>query len=283
MLIVLAHPFPFIAVAFFARSIFLRMADKAALLDRLQIAEREYAREVELSKLKDELVSVISHELRTPLTAIKLYVSLLLSGKFGELTEKQQKPITVVQEESDRLAKLINDILSLSRLESKKSKLELEQADFSKVVDKDFFKPLLDNKSISLVDEIPSPFPVVVDKEKLKRVVINLIDNAAKFTPAGGTITLGGEKTRDGFSFFVSDNGKGIPTEKIPHLFDKFYQVEDHLTRQAGGTGLGLAIVKSIIELHQGTITVESEVGKGSKFIITIPSLKLGGTDVDKE
>lgn len=262
---VLAHPFLLASVLLFGRVMYLKLADKAWLRERLAQEKERHAETKGLSKLKDEFVSVVSHELRTPLTSMKLYLSLLLSGRFGKLQKEQVKPLKTVQQESDRLSRLVEDTLTLSKLEQNHSKLVLEQVDLNAVCDVEVYRRLAGEKKLKFVDRLPKPFKVQVDKEKFKQVFINLVGNAIKFTDHG-SVTVEAGKEKKGWFFAVSDTGLGIPKDKLPKLFDKFYQVEDHMTREKGGTGLGLSIVKHIVELHKGKVFVESGVGHGSTF-----------------
>ena len=272
-LTVAAHPFPFISIMLFTQVVYLKLVDKAAILDRLKRSEQMYAHEKEVSKLKDEFVSTVSHELKTPLTSMKLYVGLLREGKLGAVKPKQGDALKIVSDEADRLNGLITDILDLSRLESSKAKLNLSEFDLYDIVSNVMYIDMAKRQGISTDIKVQKDFIVVADKEKMKQVFINLFNNAVKFTPKGGKITVSADKLDEEWQFSVADTGKGIEKDKIPRLFEKFYQVEDYMTRTKGGFGLGLSIVKGIVELHKGRIAVESEVGKGTDFKITIPNL----------
>lgn len=272
-LLVLAHPFPFIAIVLFTRVLFLKLVDKATLREELLITKQKYIREKEISSLKDEFVSTVSHELRTPLTSTKLYLNLLLQGKAGLLNEKQQDIITTLNTESNRLTSLINDILDLSRLEQNKEKINLKKTELFKLIESCSYHHLAEEKQIAIVNNVARDFVVVLDHDKFKQVVINLVTNAIKHTSQNGTVTLTAQKKKKEMIFSVSDTGVGIPEDVIPYIFDKFYQAESHMTRKTGGLGLGLTIVKKIVDLHKGTIKVKSEVGKGTTFTILIPHL----------
>ncbi|MFH1400712.1 MAG: HAMP domain-containing sensor histidine kinase, partial [Nanoarchaeota archaeon] len=269
-LILLSTPLPIISIIVFTRAIYLKLVDKATLRQKLNRAEMKYVHEKEMGKLKDEFLSIISHELKTPLTTIRLYVSLLREGKMGPNTPKQDKALTVMDTEGKRLTNLINDILDLSKLESKKVVLRPRKQGMKEVVEASIHPLLAQQKRIKIINEVPSD-EVIMDPDKMKQVFMNLFSNAVKYTQTGGTITLGGRVGRDGWTFWISDNGRGIERSKLVHLFDKFYQVENYLTRESGGTGLGLAIVKHIVELHEGTIAVQSRIGEGSRFTVRIP------------
>jgi len=232
--------------------------------------EEKYKIEKKLSDMKDEFVSVVSHELRTPLTSVKLYLSLLENGKFGELNEKQREALDIVESESDRLSRLIGDILSLSKLESGKEGLRLDVFDMNDLKNPLYYAAA-EEKDISVSFYMPSRFIVKADKAMITQVFVNLISNAIKFTDKGGSVTVSCEDLGREWSLSVADTGKGIAKKEIPKLFDKFYQVEEHMTRTKGGTGLGLSIVKKIVDMHNGRINVDSEIGKGSRFTVYIP------------
>jgi two-component system phosphate regulon sensor histidine kinase PhoR len=257
----------------FTQVIYLKLVDKATIIDRLKKSEKLYAQEKEVSKLKDEFISTVSHELKTPLTSMKLYVGLLKEKKLGALKKKQVDALSVVNDETDRLNALITDLLDLSRLESGKSKLELSEFDLRKLVNNKLYLNIARKKKIAVNVDIPKDFIVAADKGKIKQVFINLFSNSVKFTPGKGHITVAAKMFETEWEFSVSDNGKGIEKHKIPKLFDKFFQAEDFMTRKEGGTGLGLAIVKHIVEMHKGKIHVQSEAGKGTKVSIMFPKL----------
>lgn len=272
-LTVASHPFPFISLLVFTQVIYLKLADKAYLHQRLRRSQRLYEHEKELSRLKDEFVSTVSHELKTPLTSMKLYVSLLNEGKLGRMHKKQRDALRVVGEESDRLNALITDLLDLSRLESGKAKLELSEFDLHHVVNDKLYLNMARKKGVEVKLDVPRDFIVTADRNKIKQVFINLLGNSVKFTDKGGRITVSAKMFGTEWEFRVSDTGKGIPKDKVPKLFDKFFQADDFMTRTQGGTGLGLSIVKHIVDLHKGSIKVESELGKGTRITMTFPKL----------
>ncbi|MFH1054281.1 MAG: HAMP domain-containing sensor histidine kinase [Candidatus Woesearchaeota archaeon] len=269
-LILLEIPFPLISILLFTQIIYLKLVDKAYLREKLEESQKRYKAERELSKLKDEFVSVVSHELRTPLTSMKLYCDLLHSEKFGKITNKQHEAIHVIESECDRLNVLINDILNLSKLESGKDKINLGYYCLD-----DLKKMIVDRtareKGIEVDYDIPKGFEARVDVEKFKQMYINLFSNAVKFTEKGGRISVIVKVMKDKWKLILKDTGIGMPKNEVPRLFDKFYQIDSHMTRKFGGTGLGLAIVKAIVDLHIGNIEVKSEIGKGSTFIVTFP------------
>lgn len=261
-LFVAAHPFPLLAVVLFTRVMYLKLADKAYLKEQL-------AHEKEISSLKDKFVSVVSHELRTPLTSINLYTSLLRDGKLGKVNTKQKEAASIIKGESHRLNELVGDILDLSRLE-KKTEVKIGKFDLNGFMKTGVHNNLAKEKKIKIVTKIPKDFVINVDEGKFTQVMINLLSNAIKYSDKG-VITVTGIKGEK-IEIIVEDQGQGIPPEELPKIFDKFYQVEHHMTRKQGGTGLGLAIVNEIVKAHKGKIEVESEFGKGSKFRIILPN-----------
>ncbi|MFH1408856.1 MAG: HAMP domain-containing sensor histidine kinase [Nanoarchaeota archaeon] len=272
-LAVFAHPFPFISVLVFTHVVYLQLVDKAKLYSRLERSERRYNLEREINRMKDEFISVVSHELRTPLTSMKLYLSLLKEKRFGKTTIEQVEAIDTIQEESNRLARLIDDLLGLSKIEAGKMKLNVALIDLSPILNDVFFYKLAQKKGIETKVFVPKKFKVMVDKERVTQIFINLLSNATKFTEKGGKITVRVRKRISDWQLIVSDTGKGISKKDQKQLFSKFFQVEDHMTRRTGGFGLGLAIVKKLVDLHKGKITIDSTVGKGSVFTVTFPAI----------
>ncbi len=269
-LIVASHPFPMIAVILFTRVMFLKVADKAYLREKLEISEEKYKHEKELSGLKDKFVSVISHELRTPLTSINLYTSLLKEGKFGKTSTEQKNALDIIKKESNRLASLINDTLNLAKLESKKINLSIKEFNLSEFCMENPYLIIAKNKGLKFICKVPSKFIIRVDTERFRQILINLIGNALKYTDKG-SITLSAKEHADKWQIDIEDTGRGIPKGELSRIFDKFYQVEHYMDRKEGGFGLGLSIVREIVKLHNGEIKVESEVGKGTRFSVFIP------------
>lgn len=251
--------------------------DRAKLLQDLQGANDRLH---ELDKLKSEFVSVASHELRTPMTAIKSYLWMALAGRGGLITDKQKYYLERAYISTDRLIKLVNDLLNVSRIESGKLSLDVAKIDLGKFVDEVIseVKPRADEEMVSVVNEYDNnhPLPSVIgDSDKLKEVIINLVGNSLKFTTQGGKIRIWFE-VKEGFVVtHVSDNGEGISPDDLPKLFQKFGLVkESYVTNQKAsqGTGLGLYISKSIVEMHHGKMWAESEGhGKGATFSFTLP------------
>ncbi|MBI3032126.1 GAF domain-containing protein [Candidatus Woesearchaeota archaeon] len=227
-----------------------------------------------MDKLKSDFVSNVSHELRTPLTSIKGYSLLMKTEKLGSITKEQQESLGIVCEEADRLTRLINDILDLSRLENRKMELRKTPLHLAAIAEDVIttMRMLGEEKNITITLNSHEKLPLIMgSKDLIKQVFVNLLGNAIKFTPEGGNIIITLLKNNNLLEISIKDTGQGIPPEYHDKLFDKFFQVDSSMTRQHGGTGLGLPISKHIVEQHGGTIWVISEVGKGSEFKFTLP------------
>lgn len=228
----------------------------------------------ELDRLKTVFVGIVSHELRTPLTSIKGLTDNLMEGVAGTLSDKHRHYISRIQLNADRLTRMLTELLDLSRIEA--GELELHPSALSLSVllcdVVDAFQPLARRKGIMIDLRCPTHLPDVhVDRDKLFQVVANLLENAVTFTPEDGHIDLV-TSVRDHWylQVEVSDTGCGIPKEHAAKVFDKFYRVQSTPLHH-GGAGLGLAIARGLVELHGGTITVESEAGQGARFVFTVP------------
>ena len=242
--------------------------------DRTSILQATVEQLQELDRLKSAFVGIVSHELRTPLTPIKTLVENLLDGVGGSLSEQQHHYLSRIQANADRLTRMLNELLDLSKIEAGKTELRPTVLSIQELIADvlDVLQPLAQQKSITMevtsLDGIPK---VHADRDKLYEVLANLVDNAIKFTPSGGRIQIGTKVLNDRYiRVEVSDTGCGIPEEDLPKIFDKFYRVHS-LSSNHAGAGLGLAIAKGLIELHGGTIGVESTSGKGSHFYFTVP------------
>jgi signal transduction histidine kinase/GGDEF domain-containing protein len=257
----------------------------------LVISLRDITEEKRLEGLKSEFVSVVSHELRTPLGSIKNAVNLALSKKTGELDEKKNQLLVMASRNVDRLSRIINDFLDISKMEAGKMVVRLETANLEEILDGTIstFSLSAENKSIDLKKEFSTDLPeIMADADKLSQILANLLSNAIKFTPEKGKIVVRATQIsksnapipaimslphQDFVLIEVEDTGIGIPREELESVFDKFHQVEKSLSGKMPGTGLGLPICKRLVEAHQGKIWVESELGKGSRFMFVLPLL----------
>ena len=228
----------------------------------------------EIERMKSDFVSMVTHELRTPLSIIKATADNVRSGVVGAVNPEQKDFLSIIIETSERLNHLVDSLLDLSKLELGKVQLNIEKIDLGELAKKCVASMtfLAQRGKIDLMCKTPKEFPLVpADYNRIEQVLLNLLSNAVKFTPTSGKITLELEEKGPMVQCTVADTGKGIPQEMLGKIFDKFQQIYDRESRRKGGTGLGLAVVKTIIEAHQGKIWVESEMGKGSKFIFTLP------------
>lgn len=232
----------------------------------------------EMYAIKSDFTSMVSHELRTPLTAIKESITLVLEGQAGQINENQKEILGITKKNVDRLARLINDVLDFSKLESKKVDFKMQESDINEIIKEaiDIQKTVVQEKNLYLKAELDSNLPrIEFDADRINQVLSNLISNAIKFTQEGGIIISSSKDDKDGvIKVSVRDTGEGIKNEDLAKLFHKFEQLGGINQRKTGGTGLGLAISQEIIEQHGGKIWVESELGKGSEFIFVLPIKK---------
>ncbi len=230
-----------------------------------------------LARLKDEWISTVSHELKTPLAITREGISLMLDEVVGPTTTKQKKVLITAQSNIDRLARMINDLLDMSKLEAGKIALKRDRVDLAARVKEvlETFESRANAKGIALVADVPAQgASVYADADKLTQVLTNLVSNALKFTEQG-QITLSIREYPDDVICTVEDSGKGIAKEDLPKVFSKFQQFDRVVGAGEQGTGLGLSIAKGLIELHGGVIQVESEVNKGATFTFTLPKYSM--------
>ncbi len=227
-----------------------------------------------IERMKTAFVSTVSHELRTPLTSIKGFISTLLQDVDGFYdADTVHEFYVIIDQECDRLTRLISDLLNVSRIEAGRA-LDLNPGpvNLPDVVDKVVAaQKSYTNKHEFAVDLEPDLPTIVADNDKVDQILTNLTNNAVKYSPNGGTITVAGKQNNGVIQMSVSDQGMGIPKEHIEKLFDRFHRIDNRDTRKVGGTGIGLYLVKHLVEAHGGKIWVESEEGKGSSFIFELP------------
>ena len=243
------------------------------LIGAITIA-RDITKEKEIDQMKTDFVSTVSHELRTPLAIIREFVSLVHDGVSGELNEKQKNFLTTAQKNIDRLARIINDLLDISRIESGKIVLNRIFVDVRMLIEEvlESYRGHFETKNIVVQASLDKQIPkLYVDRDKLIQVLTNLIGNASKFTQADGLVVITARSKENEMQFSVADTGTGISPENLKRVFGKFEQFGRVPGTGAKGTGLGLAISKGLVELHGGKIWVESELGKGTKFSFTLP------------
>jgi two-component system phosphate regulon sensor histidine kinase PhoR len=230
-----------------------------------------------LEKVRKDFVANVSHELRTPLTSIKGYVEALLDGA-KDRPDEAQRFLDIIHKQADRLNLIIEDLLQLSQIESGQVAFKQEPVRMDGLVERTvaMIKPLADKKRHEVSVSLPSGLPPVLgDEERLVQVLVNLLDNAVKYTPEGGRIAVTGRAIGKGHAgrveLCVADTGVGIPEADRPRVFERFYRVDKARSRELGGTGLGLSIVKHIVEAHHGEIWVEANRPGGSRFLFRLP------------
>jgi len=227
-----------------------------------------------LMKMRSDFVANVSHELKTPLTAILGYVETLQSGAMDDKKNRGHF-LEKIADQSRRLHALIEDVLELSRIESGRYVEAVETVDLKEAANAalEVLKAKAESKRIRILDAVPESLKVKTQPDGLQRILVNLLDNAVKYSPEGTTVTLWARKENDGWTAVkVSDEGYGIPAQHLSRIFERFYRADVSRSRSAGGTGLGLAIVKHLTERAGGTVSVESSEGKGSSFTVTLPT-----------
>lgn len=230
-----------------------------------------------LEQMRREFVANVSHELKTPLTTVKSYVETLLDGA-AEDVEVRSRFLRVVESETDRMARLVRDLLHLSQLDQGATKWDVQPYEVNPLIDECIARLAVpaERKRITVQRSVlPDLPPGLFDRDKVQQVLLNLLANAIEFTPTGGRITV--EAIMQGAMVWikVKDSGIGIPREDLPRIFERFYRVDKARSRMLGGTGLGLAIARQIVELHGGTITIDSELGRGTEVTFSVPLAQL--------
>jgi signal transduction histidine kinase len=266
------------------------------LEDKNKKLQDAYDRLKELDRLKSNFLATVSHELRTPLTSIIGYSEMLAEGMAGPLEGEQKEFDQTIHEKGEQLLSLIMSLLDLSKLESGTMSVRARPTDLQKVLEavQSTLAPAAQKKSVELIVDVPRGFPEMrADADRLRQVFLNLVENAVKFTPKGGSVTLRArilpsdeDEPREGgaiagFALLapaqgrvevrVLDTGIGIPARERGRVFDPFYQVDSSSTREYGGTGLGLSIVKRLVDAHGGKITIEDNEPRGTVFVVVLP------------
>ncbi len=246
---------------------------------------------VELGQVKDRFFANISHELRTPLTLLLSPLEAMLNGPGRKFDEETKTLLGIMHANGIRLLKLINDLLDLVRLESGRMEVKREPMEMNAFIRgiASAAQQMADNKTISLEIYVEPDFGAVqVDRDKLEKVVLNLVINALKFTPKGGTVKIEVKKKEKDFVLAVADTGIGIAAKNLSHVFDRFWQADGTSKRKYQGVGIGLSLVKELTELHGGKVWVESEEGKGARFTVQMPynaevgTPRMGGTEISE-
>lgn len=255
-----------IAVAIDNARLYHMVQKNAVELERANLELRQ------LDRLKDEFIQTVSHELRTPLTFVRGYVELILEESLGPVTPEQRTGLQTVLDRADAVIALVNDIISLTKNEDEL--LQLAPVDLVEVINRSLAgaQVVAENSHIKLYAVIPAELPKLMgDQRRIGQILDNLLGNAIKFSPDGGKVTVEAIQCDKEILLSVADQGIGIPTDKLPRIWDRFYQVDGGMARRFGGSGLGLTIVKRIVEAHGGRVWAESTLGKGSKFTCALP------------
>jgi len=256
------------------RQVPVRSADEIGRLG--QAFNRMIAQLRATERMRTDFVSNVSHELRTPLTAVKGLVETLRDGAVDD-RQVRDRFLATIEDETDRLIRLVNDLLVLSKADSQALKLKQEPLDVRDLVERSVHKlaPQVEEKGILVeVGASEEPQWVLADADRIEQVLVNLLDNAIKYSPEEGRITVAideGSPSPGLVSVAVRDEGVGIPTEDLPRVFERFYRVDRARSRDGGGSGLGLSIAKAIVEAHGGEITLRSEEGQGTTVHFTLP------------
>ena len=252
---------------------FVKLRDWVAQLERVNQELKK------LDEMKSEFISLASHELRTPLTSIRSAIQLMLNGKTGKINRTQKKFLSISEVNVNRLTKIVNNLLDLSQIKSGRIEMRCEDLDLTDLIEFIIacLKPQAAGKAVELRSEIQKGFRTVCgDREMVEKIFINLVGNALKYTPEHGEVIVSARVSEEENKALISvrDTGIGIRKDQLEGLFKRFHQVEDSSRQCMDGTGLGLALTKGLVEAQEGEIWVESELGKGSTFIFTLPISK---------
>ena len=242
----------------------------------LEAAERD-----RLDRMKDEFVLTASHELRSPLTSVQGFAELLMLER-DSLTERQVETVEIILDNCRHLVRLLNDLLDLARSDAGRLTIRARPTQLTPLIE-DVVRTMraqTDNSAQTLVERIEPNLPLVeVEPDRIRQILVNLLTNAHEYSPERASIQVIARVADGGVEIDVTDNGPGIPSAQLEHIFERFVRGDAGLTQRVGGTGLGLAISKSLVELHGGTISVDSEVGRGSNFKVVLPVAPPGAVE----
>jgi signal transduction histidine kinase len=258
-----------------AASLSAKLAREASVerQNDLALLKGEHQRLLDLEDMQQAFISMVTHELRTPLTSLRGYLDLVLDGEGGPLTTDQEAWLGVMDRNVQRLAALVEDILTLAREQATTPASAFEDVDVAALVDRsvEVSRPAAQAKGLSLSSDTAADLPPVRGEPRsLGQLLDNLVANAVKFTPAGGVVTITARCEDHYVVLEVTDTGPGIPADELPHVFDRFFRASTG--KNVSGTGLGLSIAKAIVDNHRGTLEVRSELGVGSTFRATLPA-----------
>lgn len=255
-------------------------------IDGVLIVARDVTRAREIERLRADFVANASHELQTPLTSLRGFAETLLDGALND-PEKARRFVEIIYRETDRLSSLVDDLLDLSRIEQGRMRPQREPAPLGELVDAalQLFGARAEAAGVRLESRIPADLPLAyIDRSQISRVLVNLLDNALKYTPPGGRVVVGAADEGSHLRAWVADTGPGIPEEERSRIFERFYRLDKARSRESGGTGLGLSIVKHIVEAHGGGCQVRETPGGGTTIEFTLPrsrpgTVAVGGDD----
>lgn len=245
----------------------------ANLQQTVEQLARDHTELEKVERIRKDFVINVSHELRTPLASIQGYTETLIAGALHD-ADHNMRFLQIIRHNAERLARLTEDLLTLSRIEQKRQKFEFEAHRVNDLLRDavELMAPIAAKNQIRLAEQpAAAEAEVWCDSEAVSQILSNLLDNAVKYTPPGGLVTVGAHPAGHCFELYVRDTGAGIPAEELPRLFERFYRVDKARSRELGGTGLGLAIVKHLVAAHNGATRVESRLNEGSTFYFTLP------------
>lgn len=237
------------------------------------ISYQDITHEVEQDRLRQDFIANASHELRTPVTSVKVLLENLVEGAKDDPNVRDEF-LDDALHEIDRMHELVNDLLDMAALEAGRHNLQITGFEVSKVIGEAVatVAPQAKQRDVVLASELPAEeFTLEADRSRLRQVLVNLVANAVKFTPAGGEVRVKAWRENGCVRFAIQDTGIGIPAKDLPHIFDRFFRVTRNRSRLQGGSGLGLTIVKQAIDAHRGEINVESTEGQGTTVFFTLP------------
>ena len=228
-----------------------------------------------MDKLRADFLSMVSHELKAPLSSLLMQISVINDGMAGALTEKQSNLLSKAKDKTKGMIILVNDLLDYRRIQEGKSIQKIESLDLREILERtiELMRPSAEDKHVTITSKISDGLPAFNgDRGGIQAIFVNLISNAIKYTPSGGSVNISLAEAGKDIRFKVVDNGMGISPEDLDRIFERFYRIKTKQTRSITGSGLGLSIVKGIVDAHNGTVHVESKVGKGTTFIVSLPT-----------
>ncbi len=230
-----------------------------------------------MNNIKDDFIFMVSHQLKSPLSSMLMQLSVVVDGLAGELNPKQKDLLSKTKEKTKGMISLVNDLLDFRRIEEGKVLQQIERLDLRDILERtvELMSISAEEKNIIIATQVDTDQPFVSgDRNAIEAVFVNLMSNAVKYTPGGGRVTVTVYKSGEDVRIKVSDTGIGIAEEDLQRIFDKFYRIRSETTKNIAGSGLGLSIVKRVVDLHKGTIHVESVEDKGTTFIVSLPAAK---------